>query len=585
MKNNQLFPFERNRYYSGKMLTSSDFQAEQEYFNNKRRFMNSFMYGSGIICGCNVLSLDDLSLMLESGAAIDEFGREIIVETSAVKKLSAMEGFSEIKGNEALLCMRYQETGIHSVFAANFEKQEDSYEYNRICEGYELFLKDGAEVEEGFHLESDFFLQRTLYEDGDFCVEFTMPATVCKGVSARVNIKLRKLSENENPLSWSGTIQMPFFVDENGNHELKINFDNILLNRGQWEENNYWIWTDKTEGDETHMVFRDEMGSQTFRICLRETEPHDLVTGQIAGISLEMRSLEEKKDYLPLARLKLVRTDSAYIIDEVIEEGVKKYISAPGWEEKRREYNSYFRKGRRSGQKEQGKTTGGEKDSDQMPEDSHMPMASTGKLEIPLGADARKGGIYYSGEIMHGLGRGEVYVALGYESDDNDSESGADMASTIYGSVDLFDKSTGMRQIETAVKVMKDRGSFIAAAKLHRHVNSLVLTFRWTAVLFPSSARETETYQEDENASIAPETPTVILEPKESWYFQVKFSHMKPCSLIYELTEEGSGNITPDGVYTAPGREGVYEIQICCADMPALCTYAYAIVRGKKERE
>ena len=29
MKNEQLFPFERNRYYGGKMLTSADFTAEQ----------------------------------------------------------------------------------------------------------------------------------------------------------------------------------------------------------------------------------------------------------------------------------------------------------------------------------------------------------------------------------------------------------------------------------------------------------------------------------------------------------------------------------------------------------------------------
>ena len=48
MKNTKLYPFERNRYYSGKMLTSADFQAEQTYFNNKRRFINNLMYGAGV---------------------------------------------------------------------------------------------------------------------------------------------------------------------------------------------------------------------------------------------------------------------------------------------------------------------------------------------------------------------------------------------------------------------------------------------------------------------------------------------------------------------------------------------------------
>ena len=44
MNGNPLFPFERNRYYSGKMLTSADFAAEQEYGNNKRRFLNNLMF-------------------------------------------------------------------------------------------------------------------------------------------------------------------------------------------------------------------------------------------------------------------------------------------------------------------------------------------------------------------------------------------------------------------------------------------------------------------------------------------------------------------------------------------------------------
>lgn len=43
MENNQLLPFERNRYYVGKLLTSADFQAEQTYNNHKRRFLNEMM--------------------------------------------------------------------------------------------------------------------------------------------------------------------------------------------------------------------------------------------------------------------------------------------------------------------------------------------------------------------------------------------------------------------------------------------------------------------------------------------------------------------------------------------------------------
>ena len=63
MSTNQLYPFERNRYYPGKMLTSADFQAEQNYHINKGRFLKGLMYGQGIICGMGVFSLDDQSIL------------------------------------------------------------------------------------------------------------------------------------------------------------------------------------------------------------------------------------------------------------------------------------------------------------------------------------------------------------------------------------------------------------------------------------------------------------------------------------------------------------------------------------------
>ena len=51
MENRQLLPFERNRYYAGKLLTSADFQAEQNYFNNKRRFLNNMALGAAFSAG------------------------------------------------------------------------------------------------------------------------------------------------------------------------------------------------------------------------------------------------------------------------------------------------------------------------------------------------------------------------------------------------------------------------------------------------------------------------------------------------------------------------------------------------------
>ena len=91
----QMLPFEKNRYYPGKMLTTPDFKAEQAYLEYRRRFFNQMVLGSGILCGLNVFNLDGLSVLVESGAAVDPLGREIVIGESAVKKLSAVEGYRE----------------------------------------------------------------------------------------------------------------------------------------------------------------------------------------------------------------------------------------------------------------------------------------------------------------------------------------------------------------------------------------------------------------------------------------------------------------------------------------------------------
>jgi hypothetical protein len=115
------------------------------------------------------------------------------------------------------------------------------------------------------------------------------------------------------------------------------------------------------------------------------------------------------------------------------------------------------------------------------------------------------------------------------------------------------------------------------AVKLLGEQKSIVVALNWVAIRF-SSTKDASELQEEDDRSIIPETPTVRLKAKESYYFNVNFNNMKPCRLSYELTEAGSGEIGADGMYTAPSKEGVYEIYIYCTDMPKISTYVYAIV-------
>ncbi len=593
MSGSQPYPFERNRYYPGKMLTSGDFQAEQSYYINKERFMNSLMYGSGIVCGMGVVSLDDLSILIESGVAIDGSGQEIVIDSSVVKKLSAIEGYDELSGNVATLRVRYKEENVHSVYSVNHKESEQEYEYNRISEGYELFLTDQEGDEFSFDQESEFLVREILFKSENYVGEVYVPARVCKGRNVKICMEIRKVSPADVRLSYRGILEMPAFVTAEGEHEMEIGVEDLLLAEGESIHKDYWVNVQDSAAIETDIIlqsgsaaaFENEAAVNaasnfSIKIRLSYSSPLELVGHEAGRINLEMRGIGQMNDSVKLADIRLIRTDQAYLIDEISENDVKHYILAPAQELLRNQYLSYYLKDVDlfAGVNK----TGSKGISFDLPaKAADSKDIATGTLEIALGKNAREGDIRYSGEIAHGLGKGNVYVQIGYEYVSDESGMGLNAKNTVYGNPSLFARQNDpLLNVETAVKVLNDKGSFVVAARLLKDVEYLVLSFRWVAIRFPSG-EEIELTEDYFDKSISVDTPTVVMGTKESHFFGVRFNNMKSCSITYELTSPGSGEISSDGIYTAPSKEGVYEIRIYCTDMPVICSYAYAIVKKK----
>ena len=113
MKNTKLYPFERNKYYYGKLLSVEDFNAEQKYMNDKRRITNRLIHGVGVAAGLNVVMLDEQTITIDSGMALDSTGREVVVDAPVTKKLSLIDGYDTAVGSGAssvYLCLEYAET-------------------------------------------------------------------------------------------------------------------------------------------------------------------------------------------------------------------------------------------------------------------------------------------------------------------------------------------------------------------------------------------------------------------------------------------------------------------------------------------
>lgn len=599
MNNTQLYPFERNRYYPKKRLSSADYTAEQAYFNNKRRFLNGLMYGSGIVCGLGVFSLDDLSLLVESGVAIDGMGREIVVESSDVKKLSALPGFDKLKSGEVSLCLRYKEEPVHKVYSIEQSESDQEFQYNRIKESYELFVMDTADIPEVLDLDTEFLTQGILVTSDNFTAVCYIPATVSRGKLVRVRVAVTKTSSADVRLSYHGVLQVPVFTTEDGGNEIVVDINDIALNEGETVFYDYWMQVQNTAAVESNIILKTGSAAGyendkavpvptnvTIKVLLSSNSPRELVNREIGRLNLEMKNLGGQGDYIPLANLRLVRTDSAYIIESVDDLSAKHYLCAPVQDMQRAEYMEFF-------VREMGLNDGNRQSVPKTSEASLLNQngivgaaeIATGILEIPLGENARKGEICYSSEIMHGLGKGNVYVEVGYEYLRDDETIGANSKSTIYGNPDIFaGEQRTVVHAETAIRVLNDKGSFIVGARLLDNIDYLVLTYRWVAIKFPNG-NDLGLVEDYEGKSISPETPTVRMGTRETHYFGVRFNNMSKCSITYEMTEVGSGEISADGIYTAPGKPGVYEIRIYCTDMPVICTYAYAIVEKKGYEE
>lgn len=581
--------FERNRYYQGKLLTSADFILEQNYMNGKRQFINSSLFGSGIAYGLTVCMMDEQSVRIDEGAAIDSEGREIIVPSSVVKKLSSMEGFKKVERDEVLLCLRYKEEKVHPVYSS-IQNTGNEYEYSHIKEGYELYLKSALPYfENTFDCNGqmqEMFLTGILADNEDYFVYVRMPSGVPGGKAVKLELNILKRSDAERSLSLDMKAVLVSCLDADGNHEIQIKLEDILPGKGELTHREYWI-TPMT-ADDTHAGVMIGKGDVSLIIGdieqevdediklqadIRDMTPDELCVWE-AGHSKER---DRKDEDIVLAYIRITWVDNIYSIEKIEEKDFKHYIAAPAQTALRNRYLSYFRDPVR----------GQIPSNTDIVTENKLPagftdygtVMSCGTVEIPLDADMKRGDLCYSDEIMHGLGRGNVYVEAGIEYMEDSAGLRHPYRHTIYGNSELFSEKETM-SVETAVDVNHDKGSFKIAARLSGEQNSIILKYNWVAVKF-RTAKDIYAGPEEIQGSISLKTPTVKLKGRESYLFQVDFQDMEPCRLLFELTEPGSGEITADGMYTAPAREGVYEIEVSCADMPKIRTFGYAVVERR----
>ena len=191
MKNLKSFPFERNRYFYGKLLSVEDFETEQKYFNDKRRTINRFLFGSGIVCGLNVVEVDDESISVERGLALDFAGREIVLDEPAVRKITEIEGYGN--GQEEgyyYLCLEYQEEATELMHNVTGAAGRNSSEFNKYKEGYRLFVTQEEPEREIYSPARLYEERRTVYQGQDLQIIQVLPKFLEMGKDTVLRVEI-----------------------------------------------------------------------------------------------------------------------------------------------------------------------------------------------------------------------------------------------------------------------------------------------------------------------------------------------------------------------------------------------------------
>ncbi len=601
MKNLKYYPFERNRYFYGKLLTADDFQAEQQYMNNKRRMGNRFLHGCGVVCGLNVEKADGESVALESGVALDFAGREIVVDQPVKKRLASIEGYDEEKAAAGLLylCIEYTEENRNPVRDAS----GTGTEYGKIGETFRLYLTDrepeGCVPGNGLCYEE----KKTVFWQDGVRVSQILPRYVRRGDELTLTVDVENISQKQ-PIRFTYELELEGLSCGNKT-VLEVSFDENLYERKRHYEIPYTLtakgsqdrrgrvrlrpgsiktgWRSASSGSRTEGSEDNCPAAAGMDVPMagRNIGTVDIVDGDIGRTlradfhngAMEDMIRDTYRQSIYLAAIRLTRSGTAAVIEEVEQVPFGQYVDSGmmfslmnrvlDWRVDRLEQQV-----KPLIQEKKEEASCPEEDGRQ----AQPPKAASGTVVFDLESGCVAGRRFFSDEIVHGLGPGKVRVMLGeeYESEGDDY--------ILYGAGDIFDDESGPLRARLAARVDIARGTLVIGVKLREPVFGGQLRVHWLAL---QDENEDENAQEEEpRLFLRPDT--AYLNPGESCYFEPVTYGMSDSRVRFAA--KGGGTADAAGRYTAPEIPGVYEVEAESAAYPGLKASAFVVVREPEDR-
>lgn len=593
MENKQYYSCERNNYFFGKLMTVRDFESEQIYMNSKRRLGNKMMGGAGIVSGLDVILVDNKTFSLEPGMALDYMGREIVVPEPYVRRLNVIDGFEENKDKGIVyLCLKYKENLKESTFsvAGSGKSNGVSQEYNRISEGYELFLTANTPKEAELKLDSLINQRFEIFnQDG-----IKLSVELDKYVNPGNCIKLTTIFEKANveaPTSYSFSLGGEFFKTVDGEENLEVSYQETEISTYKTVKKDYYLYCDASAEAMANIIvdkrkFTIKVGTEEIKATEDISIPVAIKTAPIRDIVVSdyyARNFSDIIDdvdnkYIYLAKFHIVTNQLAYFIESFEKHPFKQYLYS-------NELLSLIQKIDAEAYKTPSVVSAEINSERTKSEIQELPVPLsdnivTGVERINLGFNPKVGKCYYSYEFVHGLGQGNVALVTAIDNKANYLTD--DKGLLVFGDKSIFSKeeiSISAPNVQVAAVVNSEKGTVRLGVKLMEKTTAQAVDIRWWAYKPSDISKETEEdLVIDENIKVVITPNTIRVKPLEQVRFEAHIDGAISQEIRWTMVEDNTGTIDNNGLYTAPSKEGVYEVKAFSAKFDNKFDSAYVVV-------
>lgn len=571
MKNTKYFPFERNNYFYGKLLSVEDFCLEQKYGNDKRRMLNRFLHGAGVVIGMNVVGVDDTTILIESGLALDYAGREIVIDEPIACRLQTLEGFEDYEEDRnagcLYLCVAYEEEETQAVHSISHSDQKGNTSFNKIREGCRLYLTGNEPESENLSDRGLYETTQTIFRDKGIRVRQTLPRFVYGKDDVMLTIEVENMGQQEY-FAFSYELELQCLTYE-GSPRLTVSFDELLFERAGRYSVSYRL---------NAMNVRDAQAAvslvpDSFKLRIGKNQAVEKAEGQMTfmisgkNIMEEVRRahyekgmeqiLKDSSQGIYLAKLSLLKAGDAVVINEIEKMPFKQYVAGNFLENAMIHMLEQGKGGQHLIQSREGENgiNGGR-------ENYGMDIAE-GVEEIELKGSFSRGKKLFSREIPHGLGMGRVTIILSIEGEVSEAE--------YFGAGGIF--KSEYPKVELAAKTDQEKGTFVIGMRMFTAGEHDRLRVHWTAI---RSRRELAVEKIEPKIFIRPNV--LNLRTRESYYLEAVCSNMNDTDIVWQVKDDG-GSVDTNGMYTAPNMAGVYEVTAVSVAYPEIRASIFVIVR------